>query len=191
MPTYKPDLILQSECARRAKVTAQAVSGWIKTGKLKAYIDKNGRTKVDWNKAKHIEPMRPLAQRTVFLPDDPEALAGAEPEPGFLDLARAKLKRETFLAHAAELEYNKAAGELVSAADVAKQWEGIAANVRRRLLVLPDRLAPLVAAELDPRKVHAMITKELHQCLTTLDQAPEEMESENGSDEHSEPGENS
>lgn len=187
MAARKLDLILQSECARRHKVAQASVKAWVDEKKIKAYKVKGGKTMVDWGEAQHMKPVRRLADRPyVPTPGDEGDL-----EPGFLDLAKAKLKRETYLAHAAELEYKKSAGELVSASDVAKQWEGIAANVRRRLLVLPDRLAPLVAAELDPRKVHAMITKELHQCLTTLDQAPEEMESENGSDEHSEPGENS
>lgn len=185
MPSRKPDLILQSECARRHKVAQASVKAWIDERRIKGYKVKGGRLMVDWNEAQHIKPMRPLSQRPVVEPPGDDG----ETERGFLDLAKAKLKKETFQAHTAELEFKKAAGELVSAAEVAKQWEGIAANVRRRLLVLPDRLAPLVAAELDPRKVHAMITKELHQCLTTLNQAPEEMEFENGSDEHSEPGE--
>lgn len=185
MAASKPDLILQSECARRHKISQASVKAWIDERKVKAYKAKGGKLMVDWNECQHMRPVRRLADR----PDVPPPGETTPADPSFFDLSKAKLKRETYLAHTAELEFKKASGELVSAADVAKQWEGIAANVRRRILAVPDRLAPLVAAELDPRKVHAMITKELHQCLTTLDQAPEEMENENGSDEFSEPGE--
>lgn len=184
MAKYKPDLISPAECARRKKVSSAAVTGWMKTKKIKAYRSGNGDVKVDWNEAKRYEPKRPLSQRPVYVPEPDEDPEGN----GVYDLAKAKLKRETFLAHTAELEFKKASGELVSAADVAKQWEGIAANVRRRILVLADRLAPLVAAEMDPRKVHAMITKELHECLTTLNQSPDdEMEIDHGGDESFEP----
>lgn len=184
MPARKLDLIMQSECARRHRISQASVKAWVDTRKIKAYKAKGGKTMVDWGEAQHMKPVHRLANRPVVSAPGDES----EHVQGFLDLAKAKLKRETFQAHTAELEYKKAAGELVSAAEVAKQWEGIAANVRRRLLVLPDRLSPLLAAESDPRKVHSMITQELHQCLTTLNQAPEEIEFEDDSDEHSEPG---
>ncbi len=187
MVARKPDLILQSECARRHKISQASVKAWIDERKVKAYKGKGGKLLIDWNEAQHMTPVRRIANRPDVVTPEQERESGA----GFLDLAKVKLKRETYLAHAAELEFKKASEELVSAEEVAKAWDAIAANVRRRMMVLPDRLAPLLAAEMNPRKVHNMLTEELHQALETLNRTPEELEDENASDEPSEPDENS
>ena len=174
-----PNLITQAECARRLKVSHQAVRYWLETAKLRGFVQKDCTVKVDWSKAKYLEPRRPIgaagghAGREDKADSPPEEEGGTPDDPLEMDLAKAKLKRETFLAHTAELEFLKKSGELVGADEVAKRWDAIATSLRRRLLVLPDRLAPLLAAEMDPRKVHEMMTEELHHCLSTLDQDPD------------------
>ena len=56
-------------------------------------------------------------------------------------LAKAKAKRETYLAQLAELEYKKAAGELIPADLVQQRWQTVFANVRSRLLSIPSQIA--------------------------------------------------
>ena len=53
----------------------------------------------------------------------------------------ARAKKEGHLAKLAELEEKEATGQLVKAEDVLKEWQGIVANVRARLLALPSKLA--------------------------------------------------
>jgi len=57
-------------------------------------------------------------------------------------LAKAKTKREHYLAQMAELDYKKAAGELIPADEVARVWEAKIYTAKGRLLALPARLAP-------------------------------------------------
>lgn len=57
------------------------------------------------------------------------------------DFNTARAKREHHNAAIAEMEAAKMAGELVSADEVLKEWQGIVANVRARLLALPSKLA--------------------------------------------------
>lgn len=67
-----------------------------------------------------------------------------------------------------ELEYRQAAGELVPAAEVEKAQFKLARIVRDQLLAVADRIAPQCAAELDPYRVHVLISTEIRKALETL-----------------------
>ncbi|HRH14787.1 MAG TPA: hypothetical protein PK225_10600 [Azonexus sp.] len=53
----------------------------------------------------------------------------------------ARAKKEGHLAKLAELDEMEATGQLVRTDAVLKEWQGIIANIRARLLALPSRLA--------------------------------------------------
>jgi hypothetical protein len=60
------------------------------------------------------------------------------------------------------------AGELVRVDEVRAEASRLALLVRDSLLNLPDRLAPVVAAESDPAAVHRLLDSELRRVLTSL-----------------------
>lgn len=72
--------------------------------------------------------------------------------------------RRELLEH--ELQMKK--GELVRAADVRQAANEKARIARDALLAIPDRLAPLVAVESDPAKVHALLATEMRRVCAEL-----------------------
>ncbi len=58
--------------------------------------------------------------------------------------------------------------KLIPAERVESVWGGMIAAFRSRMLALPSRVAPQVAAENDPHVVDAMLTDVCHEALTEL-----------------------
>ena len=52
--------------------------------------------------------------------------------------------------------------------DVKKAAFGTACRVRDSTLNIPDRVAPILAAEMDAARMHALLTDELRQALEHL-----------------------
>jgi hypothetical protein len=74
-------------------------------------------------------------------------------------------KREEFNAKSAEMDYLAKIGVLVPAATVRKIVFDAARALRDSMLSIPDRTSPLLAAERDPVRVHAIETAELTRTL--------------------------
>jgi phage terminase Nu1 subunit (DNA packaging protein) len=68
----------------------------------------------------------------------------------------------------AEHEAKRLSGELVPVAHVARVWIDAAANVRARLLSIPQKTAPLVSVETDIERCHAVIETQIHEALSEL-----------------------
>lgn len=76
---------------------------------------------------------------------------------------RARLLRAQ--ADRAELEARQRAGELVVALDVEREVGGAMRTVRDRVLVVPDRISPILVSATDAASVHAILTAELRLAL--------------------------
>jgi len=107
----------------------------------------------------------PLAASANGAPAEP-ALAPDTPVNSEYYAHRAK--REEFAAKTAELDYLEKIGVLVPAAGVRKAAYDAARALRDKLLGIPDRVAPLLAAERDPVRVHAALTTEITRTLHEL-----------------------
>ena len=83
-------------------------------------------------------------------------------------LAAAQLRKETALADLREMEVRRKRGELVEKVKVEAEAFRCGRTVRDALMGLPDRLAGVIASESDQKKVHAILTKEIRQCLEAL-----------------------
>ena len=83
-------------------------------------------------------------------------------------LAESQRKKEEFRAKLVELEYEERVGTLVQKSEVEKEGFRVARLVRDGVLNVPARLAGILAAENDQRKVHDLIEKELRQALEAL-----------------------
>ena len=103
----------------------------------------------------------PAQQRTPAassFQSEPPQLAG----PSF---AQSRAIREAYNARLAKLAYEEKAGELVRTDAVKVTWFNILRVLRDRTLNLPDRLAPILAAETDPKQITALLDDELRQIL--------------------------
>jgi hypothetical protein len=72
---------------------------------------------------------------------------------------RAKLRR---------LEFETRQGKLVEAEDVKTRWASILVELKERILAVPDKLAPEVAATTDERQVREVLKREMHALLNVL-----------------------
>jgi hypothetical protein len=93
------------------------------------------------------------------------ASADAGKDFGYLE---ARAKREGFQAKQAELDYLQAIGELVPTAELRSTASRRYRSIRDKLLGIADRQCALLAAEKDPARVHAALTKEIKQVLHEL-----------------------
>lgn len=83
-------------------------------------------------------------------------------------IAQSQAQKEKFRAKLVELEYEERVGTLVRKDDVEKEHFRIGRQVRDAVLNVPARLAGILAAETDQRKVHDQLEKELRQALESL-----------------------
>jgi hypothetical protein len=82
--------------------------------------------------------------------------------------AQSRAIREAYAARLAKLDYEERSGALVRTDRVKVGWFNALRVVRDRILNLPDRLAPLLAAENDERRVREMLVVELRTVLADV-----------------------
>ena len=117
-------------------------------------------------------------------PDDPgTGLHGDGPEPppaGELGddgtpknpvFAKIQARKEFYKAELARLEFEQVSGKLVEKEKVEAEAFRLARLVRDSVLNVPARIAGIIAAETDQRKVHDLLEKELRQALEPLEAA--------------------
>lgn len=104
-----------------------------------------------WQRERGEEPAPPLDK-----PTRPLVLNGDE-----FDYQGARAKRETHEANLAEMRERERAGALVETERVVKALTDYAISSRSALERLPDRLAPLLAAETDPNRIYALLEEEI------------------------------
>ncbi len=80
--------------------------------------------------------------------------------------AQSRAIKEAYNARLAKLAYEEKSGQLVSIDAVKSNWFITLRVLRDRTLNLADRLAPLLAAEMDQRRVTEILDKELRQILS-------------------------
>lgn len=81
---------------------------------------------------------------------------------------QARTLKEGFNAQLAQLEYQRRSGELVLLSDVEKEWSSVMSTIRNRMLLLPAKLSPKLAALTDPRECHEVIDSEIRAALSQL-----------------------
>ena len=85
------------------------------------------------------------------------------PSPSTYQEARAI--REALNARLTKLEYEEKLGELVHASRVKKEAYETGRTLRDRMLAVPGRVAAVIAAETDPRKIERILTDEFRRAL--------------------------
>lgn len=79
--------------------------------------------------------------------------------------AQSRAVREAYNARLAKLDYEERTGALVRIDTVKVAWFRILRVLRDRTMNLPDRLAPILASETDPKIVRSLLEEELRQIL--------------------------
>ena len=79
--------------------------------------------------------------------------------------AQSRAIKEAYLARLAKLEYEEKSGAVVRTDSVKVAWFNVLRVLRDRVLNMPDRMAPLLAAESDPKQVRELLDAELRQIL--------------------------
>lgn len=85
--------------------------------------------------------------------------------------AQSRAIREAYAARLTRLEFDQRSGKLVDKAELKMKLAKLHMSVRDALRTIPDRVAPIVAAETDQAKIHAMLLKEIGQALEGLNGA--------------------
>lgn len=82
--------------------------------------------------------------------------------------AQSRAIREAYAARLTRLEYDQRSAKLVDKNELKMKLAKLHMAVRDSLRTIPDRVAPIVAAETDQTKIHAMLLKEIGQALEGL-----------------------
>ncbi len=158
-----------SAYARHRGVSHVAVLKAIKTGRIvkepdgtinpaKADAAWSGNTNQAQQRKKTEEPEKQSPKTTKAVTDSPPVGGG----PSF---AQSRAVREAYNARLAKLEYEEKSGALVRTDNIKVAWFNVLRVLRDRTLNLPDRLAPLLAAESDPKVARDLLDTELRQIL--------------------------
>jgi len=111
-----------------------------------------------------------VAASDAVLDDRPERLAlpaEPDPQPG-ASYAQARLAKIIYEAKLKHLEYEKRRQQLVEAEAVKNRWASILVELKERILAVPDKLAPEIAAINDERQVREALKREMHALLNLL-----------------------
>lgn len=87
---------------------------------------------------------------------------------GDIDYAEARRRKELAQAQLAELDLAEKEGELIQVSTVENEAFTAGKKVKDGLSNIPDRIAPLLAAESDKNKIYRMLTSEINQVLEFL-----------------------
>ncbi len=148
-------LVTQAEYARRRGVAASVVCKAVKAGRLEL-VD----GKVDVRTAD-----KQWQERTDA---DQQARGNGNRKTRGDGYYAAKTAREGYQAKQAQLDYEQRLGELVRRVDVEKAAFQKGRVLRDRFLSLPDRMAPIMAAESDANVCHAKMRAEILSILREL-----------------------
>jgi len=154
-----------SAYAKRRGVSHVAVLKAIKTGRIVKESDGTidpEKADAAWAKntsqaqqRKAVKKIEPASERPI---DPPLVNSGP-------NYAQSRAIKEAYLARLAKLEYEEKSAVLVRADSVKVAWFNTLRVLRDRVLNLPDRLAPILASEADPRKIGELLDTELRQIL--------------------------
>jgi hypothetical protein len=107
----------------------------------------------------------PPAEPPTQLPGKPAAIAPADGQISYTDAARQEKQERTRLL---QIDIAERTGRLVDAELVRRQSFARARQALDALMAIPDRIAPQLAAETDPHKVHILLGDELRRVAEQL-----------------------
>lgn len=154
-----------SAYARHRGVSHVAVLKAIKSGRIEKDADgtidvvkADAAWKKNTSQAQKRKTEKDVAPATERPVDPPIVNSG----PSF---AQSRAIREAYNARLAKLSYEEKSGSLVKIDMVKVAWFNTLRVLRDRVLNMPDRMAPILSAETDPKVIRELLDKELRQVL--------------------------
>lgn len=183
--------ITKSELARLLDVSPSAVGKAIRSGRIaEAVVTKaNGRQMINkelaltlWARNTLQKPpsadgtSRQPAAAAMAQPAAPAAVSPKQlrayikalPEDDIPDLNDSRARREHYQAEKAKQEALHGRGELVPTDDVRREASRLARQVRDRLLIIPSRIAAMLATMQDQEEVRQLVQGEIEMALKGL-----------------------
>ena len=146
-----------------------------------AVVEKNGKRWLDRDLAielwdKNTKATHNSKVRRADPVEDPPPRDAAElkrrveglPDDAIPDLNESRARREHYQAELAKLQVTQQRGELVPADEVKKEAFKMGRSVREALANLADRLSHQLAGEIDPVRIHQVLTQEHRAALVEL-----------------------
>ena len=165
-------LMNAKQYAEHRGVSAVAVHKWITEGKLGPIgetVQKTGRLYlIDSERADiliGLNQKTTMQQAVLPLSGDDGTPSGTRKKTGYND---ARTLDAQYAALLKKLEFEVQSGIYVLASEVESAAFNLARTTRDAILNVPDRIAPILAAEVDPQKVAQLLTVELTQALEEL-----------------------
>lgn len=159
-----------SAYARHRGVSHVAVLKAIKTGRIEKEQDgtiDSEKADAAWGRNSNPSPKR-KTERDVAPPT--ERPTENSPGPPIINsgpsFAQSRAVREAYNARLAKLSYEEKSGTLIKVDMVKVAWFNTLRVLRDRILGFPDRMAPVLSAESDPKVIRDLLEKELRQVLT-------------------------
>ena len=161
--------------ARQRGVSDTAVHKAIKSGRIVPEPDGSINPKkanAAWERnsdpAKQRKQPPPPSPKTRPQPVQPIVQKPSPPKVNGPDFQTSRAVKETYAAKMAMLDFEERTKGLVKADEVRVGAFNLARRVRDRLLLIPHRLAAVLAAEMDADKVEEILEEELRKCLEEL-----------------------
>lgn len=156
--------------ARHRGVSHVAVLKAVKAGRIVKEADGSidpDKADAAWTRNTNQAQQRKPAQQSEIKSNPYEAEAPISPPivnsgPNY---AQSRAIKEAYHARLAKLSYEEKSGALVRTDNVKVAWFNVLRVLRDRALNLPDRLAPLLAAENDPKVLRDLLDDEIRQIL--------------------------
>ena len=86
----------------------------------------------------------------------------------YLTYDEARTRKVAAEAAIAELELAKVRNELALVGDVVKAWDDVLSAMKAKLLALPTKMGPILAAETDAAIIQKKLEEQLRDCLDEL-----------------------
>ena len=86
----------------------------------------------------------------------------------YMTYDEARTRKVAAEAEIAELELSKIRGDLAVVEDIAKAWDDVLSAMKAKLLALPTKIGPSLAAEEDAFVIQNMIEEQIKECLDEL-----------------------
>ena len=141
--------------AEHRNISHTAVQKAIKQGRI--HLTPGGRIDVDLADRDWERNTSPVNSPS---PGARPSLPHEKPQSG-PTYAQSRAVRELYLARLAKLEFEERSGKLISVDEVTNATFTKARAIRDNLLNIPDRLAPMLAAESSPAGAHKILTEEI------------------------------
>ena len=152
-------LVSLRQYAKHRRVSHTAVQKAVKQGRIKLTDGKVDVEAADRDWSSNSSPMNAPKAQSRTLGDGPAS------GPTY---AQSRAVRELYLARLSKIEFEERAAKLVSRDEVTVAAFTKARTVRDNLLNIPDRLAAMLAAEVDPTQVHKILSDEIRKALNEL-----------------------